>query len=299
MEKWSNVHLMFCEGPHDAAILNRLLKTQLNFKKVELKLSELPYPISNVIQQSFKTRAADDLRLDLAKKFFLPDYIVASEGVLVLVFNYGGSNRKANMAPFLENVFALLNAPAFSGNAPSASSAKLTYAIFADADAIGLVAARAEVSADLANIGGVPWLTAAWSNFAGTMAVTQESQFGTTAAYVWKKSSEDNGTLEDCVQECLVGHPGLQQTLQFIDTRFDWTAPANAAPKQISAIAAKRLKAAFCIEGQKEKPGGSLGVVLDQTDLLRPESIAASAAIQDCLTFLRAWLTPLAQQAVA
>lgn len=77
MASWTNIHLMFCEGPHDAAFLNRLLKKQVGYEKVELKLSELPYPISNVLQQSFKTRAADDLRLDLAKKFFLPDFLLA------------------------------------------------------------------------------------------------------------------------------------------------------------------------------------------------------------------------------
>jgi hypothetical protein len=292
MEKWSNVHLMFCEGPHDAAFLNRLLRKQLGFTKVELKLSELPYPISNVIQQSFKTRAAEDLRLDLAKKFFLPDYIVTLDRVLVMVFNYGGSNRKANMSPFLENVFALLSAPVFAGIGQPASSAKFAYTIFADADAIGLTAARAKISADLATIGDSVWLNAAWLDFEGTTAVSQESAFGQTAAYIWKKWAEDNGTLEDIVQECLVDEPGLQQTLQFLDTRFNWSAPVGATPKEVCAIASKRLKAAFCVEGQREKPGMSLGVVLDQTALLRPEVIAGSAAVQDCVTFLRAWLTP-------
>lgn len=293
MEKWSNVHLMFCEGPHDAAFLNRLLKAQLDFTKIELKLSELPYPISNVIQQSFKTRASDDLRLDLSKKFFLPDYLVTRDRVLVMIFNYGGSNRKANMSPFLENVFTLLSAPAFAGTGQSASSAKFAYTIFADADAIGLVAARAKISADLAIIGGEAWLNGAWADFEGTKAATQQSAFGLTAAYIWKKWAEDNGTLEDHVLECLAGNAGLQQTLQFLDARFSWDPPAGATAAQVCASGAKRLKAAFCVEGQREKPGMSLGVVLDQTALLEPQVIAGSAAVQDCLTFLRAWLAPV------
>lgn len=290
MAQWSNVHLMFCEGPHDAAFLNRLLKTELDFTKVSLKLSELPYPISNVIQQSFRTRASEDLRLDLAKKFFLPDYILKRDRVLVMVFNYGGSNRKGNMSPFLENVFALLGAPAFAGTEKPESSAEFAYTIFADADAIGLVAARAKISADLAIIGGEAWLNGPWADFEGTKAVTQESAFGLTAAYIWKKWAEDNGTLEDSVLECLADDAGLQQTMQFLDARFSWNLPAGATAEQVCASGARRLKAAFCVEGQHEKPGMSLGVVLDQTALLRPELIAGSAAVQDCLTFLRAWL---------
>ena len=119
----------------------------------------------------------------------------------------------------------------------------------------------------------------------------QETAFGPTAAYIWKKWAEDNGTLEDIVLECLAGDAGLQKTLQFLDARFNWTPPAGATPQQVCASAAKRLKAVFCVEGQREKPGMSLGVVLDQASLLKPTAIAKSTAVQDCLTFLRAWLT--------
>jgi hypothetical protein len=287
MASWTNIHLMFCEGPHDAAFLNRLLRKELGYTKVDLKLSELPYPISNVLQQSFKTRAADDLRLDLAKKFFLPDFIVAREAALVMIFNYGGSNRQANMSPFLENVFALLAAPALAGT----DLPKYAYTLFADADALGLVRARDQINTDLATIGGTEWLTSAWTSYKETRAATQETSFGPVAAYIWKKWEEDNGTLEDIVLDCISGDAALQQTLQFLDARFNWTAPTGAAPKEVCACAAKRLKAAFCVEGQREKPGMSLGVVLDQTNLLNPEAISRSAAVQDCMTFLRAWLT--------
>jgi hypothetical protein len=293
MEMWSNIHLMFCEGPHDAAFLNRLIKTELKFKKVEFKLSELPYPISNVIQQSFKTRAADDLRLDLAKKFFFPDYMLALDTVLIMIFNYGGSNRTGNMPPFLENVFALMSAAEFSGTGQPANSAKFAYTIFADADAAGSAFALNKISDDLGAIGGEPWLTTDWLNIEGSRAVGQESAFGNVAAYIWRKWTEDQGTLEDIVHDCLNGDANLQQTLEFLDTRFNWKASDGATPKQVCAIAAKRLKAAFCVEGQRDKPGMSLGVVLDQTALVRPEVIAGSAAVQDCLAFLRAWLTPV------
>ncbi|MGU7783073.1 hypothetical protein [Burkholderia sp. PU8-34] len=298
MTQWSNAHLMFCEGPHDAAFLNRMLKTQLGFSKAELKLSELPYPISNVLQQSFKIRVADDLRLDLAKKFFLPDYLLKCEDTLVMIFNYGGSNRKANMSPFLENVFALLNAPTFASAGQSASRPRLTYVLFADADARGLIGARAEVSADLATIGGSTWLTNDWRNFQDTAAVMQDSAFGPTAAYIWKKWAEDNGTLEDVVHECRSGHAGLQQTLEFLDARFSWAPAAGASPEQVCAMSAKRLKAAFCVEGQREKPGMSLGVVLDQTGLLEHEAIGGSATVRDFLAFLRTWLAPVQAAAV-
>lgn len=291
MAKWSSVHLMFCEGPHDAAFLNRLLKKQLGFAREDLKLSELPYPIVNVLQQSFKTRAAEDLRLDMAKKFFLPDYLVARETVLVLVFNYGGSNRRANMLPFLDNVFALLQAPDFAGQKMPAYA----YTIFADADAIGLDRARANISTDLAAVGGSMWLSGTWDDYKTTKAAMQSTVFGPAAAYIWKKWTDDSGTLEDIVLECLAGDAGVQATLEFLDKRFSWAPPAGASPDQVCATSVKRLKAAFCVEGQREKPGMSLSVVLDQSELLQPAALRQSAAVQDCLQFLRDWLAPEAE----
>ena len=293
--QWSSIHLMFCEGPHDASFLHRLLKTQLGFLTVKPKLSDLPYPISNVLQQSFRTRVADDLRLDLAKKFFLPDYLVVLDATLVMIFNYGGSNRRASMSPFLEAVFTLLGAPAFAG----AAKPQFTYTVFTDADDLGIVRALEEIRVDLATIGGLGWLESAWKEVGGTSAFTQGSAFGPTAAYIWKKWAEDNGTLEDVILECLSGDAGLQQTRAFLNARFSWQPAAGATPKEICAAKARHLKAAFCVEGQHRKPGGSLGVVLDQTDLLKPEAMKTSAAIQDCVAFLSNWVKPVSHDAAA
>jgi hypothetical protein len=292
MTQWTSVHLLFCEGPHDAAFLNRLLKKQLDFRKVDLKISELPYPLANVLKQGFQTRAADDLRLDLAKKFFLPDYILSNETTLALIFNYGGDNRRFTVPPFLENVFALLSARVFSGEDQALPSPSYSYIVFADADAIGETRARTEICADLGTIGGSPWLQTTWRNVPASRAVMQETAFGPTGAYIWRKWVEDNGTLEDIVLECLSEHTALQQTLQFLDAHFNWTPDDNATPAQVCALAAKRLKAAFCTEGQRDKPGGSLAVILDQTELLSKTVLEQSLSVQDCASFLRAWFAP-------
>jgi hypothetical protein len=282
---------MFCEGPHDAAFLNRLLKTLLGFQPVLCKPSELPYPIGDVLKQSFKTRAAEDLRLDLAKKFFLPDYTLERElereRVLVLVFNYGGSNRARTMPEFLEDVFTLLQATAFSGG----SQIPLSYAVFADADVAGTVGARNKISTDLRAIGSQPWLTPEWTEMEGIpTAAQQDTEQGRAAAYIWRCRDTDQGTLEDIVLECLSGQGRIDETLAFVDARFDWTPPPKATPEEVCALAAKRLKATFCVEGQRKKPGGSLAVVLDQAELLTAERLTASASVKDCVAFLRGWL---------
>ncbi|CAM8622992.1 hypothetical protein MCEMSHM24_02513 [Comamonadaceae bacterium] len=293
MSKWSTAHLMFCEGPQDAAVLNHLLKKELRFKQQNLKISEMPYPLANVLKKSFQSRASEDLRLDLAKKFFLPDYVLARDTTLVLIFNYGGSNRKVNIQPFLEAVFTLLAVTGFSGLEQTAERPAYGYTIFADADARGEKNTRSEISSDFANVGDTAWLSDAWEPYKTTKATSQSTEFGQIATYVWRKSTEDGGTIEDLVLECLDGDADLHKTLEYLDSRFDWSPPSGAEAKQICAHAANRLKAAFCVEGQRQKPGGSLAVILGQSDLLNVEKLKTSSAVQDCLHFLTEWLGPI------
>lgn len=240
-----------------------------------------------MLKQGFLNRAAEDLRLDLAKKFFLPDQVLVREDILVLLFNYGGSNRAIALQPFLADVFLLLDAAAFSGGA----QAPLSYVVFADADAVGIRAARASISTDLAQIDARPWLKPDWQTITDLPeAAEQETEQGRVGAYIWHRHDADQGTLEDIVLECVDTQPGFSETLGFVDTRFNWMPAEHATPDEKCALAAKRLKAAFCIKGQGDKPGGGLSVMLNQGGLLTPDRLAASVSVQRCVAFLRGWL---------
>lgn len=290
MPKWTTTHLMFCEGPHDGAVLAHLLKRELSFKQEKLKLSELPYPLANVLKTGFQNRASEDLRLDLARKFFLPEYVLARETTLILVFSYGGSNRKDSIQPFLDAVFSLLAVTGFSSLDLTAERPAYAYTIFADADARGEANTRNVIGKEFADVGDATWLSNSWVPVKTTKGASQTTTFGRTAVYVWRKSSEDSGTLEDLVMECLDGNANLQMTLEYLDARFVWSPPTGAAPEQVCSHAADRLKAAFCVEGQRQKPGGSLAVILGQSDLLGADKLKSSGAVQDCLNFLTEWV---------
>lgn len=290
MPQWFTAHLIFCEGPHDAAFVSHLLKSSLGFKQQQLKLSELPYPLANVLKTSFQHRAAEDLRLDLARRFFLPEYVLAQELTLVLVFSYGGSNRKDSMQPFLDAVFTLLAETNFSSIEQPAVRPAYAYTIFADADARGESNTRQLISDEFSKVGEADWLSNTWGQIKATKAASQTTAFGPAATYVWRKGQEDGGTLEDLLVECLDGDAKLQKTLEYMDSRFDWSPPAGASPEQVCGRAAARLKAAFCVEGQREKPGGSLAVILGQSRLLGTAELKRSSTVQDCIAFLAEWM---------
>lgn len=291
MTSFSHVHLLFCEGPHDAAFLSLMFKRLLGFKRVHLKISEIPYPFSNIFRQSMLTHSAEDLRLDLAKKFFLPDFLLEKDGILVMIFNSGGSTRRAeSIGVFLKDVFELLEVQESFSDSSDGVGPEIKFAIFADADSVGTSKVVEQIQRDLAVVGAREWLSENWAPFHGTRAVSQATPKGQVSAYIWRQWRDDIGTLEDVALECLDFGESINQTFEFLDQRFSWAPEDKAKPIHVCALAAKRLKAALCIEGQREKPGGSLSVVLDQANLISGESLVKSQSVQDCVSFLRQWV---------
>lgn len=280
---WSNVHLIFCEGPHDSALVKKLIANPLGLECSNFKASEMPYPLAQIFKQSFETQAAGDFRLDLAKKFFLPDYFLHNGESLVLVFNYGGSNRKRHVEPFLDKIFTLLSSATTFSLEPAP---QYTYVFFADADAHGRDAAIQKLFNDLREIGEEEWLTNEWTSLEGTRGKKQKTITGDCFAYIWADWNVDIGTSENIIHSCIEGQGIIQQTINFLDEKFNWAPNDANNPEQICSINAKKFKAAFCIEGQRKKPGSSLSVIIDQAELIGHEDIARSPSAQDCIMFL-------------
>lgn len=84
--------LVFCEGSHDIAFVQQVLKLCLGFHFVKWKFSEYPSPFNSLFKKSVQDHAAGDLSLDMAHKFFLPDSVLQKSEHLVLLFNSGDSS---------------------------------------------------------------------------------------------------------------------------------------------------------------------------------------------------------------
>ncbi len=72
MEK-INTLLVFCEGPHDVAFCRLVFKFCFEINKISWKFSEYPSPFNQLFKASMEKHAAQDMSLDMAHKFFLPD----------------------------------------------------------------------------------------------------------------------------------------------------------------------------------------------------------------------------------
>lgn len=271
--------LIFCEGPHDAAFTKLTLEKILEFRRQSVSFSELPYPFSALFRKSVQDHVVGDLRLDMAKKFFLPDHILKKEETWVMIFNYGGSNRKSSITPFLERLFTLHQASqAFSQNT---QEIELKYVFMADADSIGSNGALNKISAEFSKISETFWITKNWESIDSTNGYSQ-GPADKIYAYIWRHPNQDSGTLEDIIEDCI----DLAPFLNAIDTHFTWNTNNNNNAQAI-AERAKRTKAAISLMGQRAKPGSSMSVIVDQGGLIDGPRLESSPAVQSLISFLR------------
>lgn len=277
--------LIFCEGPHDVAFVCLVLRELFSFSDEKLALSRLPKPLGSLFGQTIKSHGATDFRLDLAKKFFMPDKVLMGEdGLCVLLFNYGGSERKNNLLPFLEKLFLLLGAGATFGGGDT----EFRYLITADADHFGTGQVLAQITNDLGIIDAQAWLTNDWIGQEGTFGAVQKEN-PAIGAYIWRSEVSDQGTLEDLLCDCLNEVELFISAQKAVTETFSWD---TAHENQQRAIAeqARQHKASITSMGQRECPGSSMSVILEKSGVLKADKLETTQSTSRFVRFLQLFL---------
>ncbi len=110
-----------------------------------------------------------------------------------------------------------------------------------------------------------------------------------TAAYIWGDDT-GKGTLEDIVFPMFENgnEKLLEKAVACVDDCFDWDMN-HQNEKRSYAERAKRKKAILTVSGQREKPGGSFTVVLDQARLISKGAFLADDRTKGFAEFLPDW----------
>jgi hypothetical protein len=264
-----NALLVFCEGPHDVAFCCLMFKYCFEINQISWKFSEYPAPFNHLFKTSMENHAAQDMSLDMAHKFFLPDKTLYNENrkLLVLLFNTGGKSKTDNPKNFLKDFLPLLKQSAvFPGDAKKIVN-NCSYLFLYDRDHKAPSDVFSWCKNEFSQIGdeifiSEDFITDEENNLA---AYCMEKTVG---VYVFSKSNS-LGTLEDILfpmfesaRRDLVSEVG-----KFIDSAFTWKTEQDNAEKRIAEIA-RRKKAIITTMGQRNKPGSSMNVVVDQAKLI-------------------------------
>ena len=253
------VLFVFCEGPHDAHFVGRLLKASNLYQEYITPLKEYPTPLDKFISQKFQNRKIEDIRIGRPDNPLVPVCGLknAEESVLVFPISLGGMDKTSETKSLLEEIcdsFApdILERPEFDINA-------ISILFIYDADARGL-AGTVQLWNDRFSDrfpDGIP-AAAQWTEQTGYRI----------GLFVFTGSEEDKGTLEDNLIELfrITNTPLITEAESFLETHFE--ASANGGDEV--AYATKRKKGILTICGQTEKKnaGYALSVVVRDTELL-------------------------------
>ncbi|MGR7752145.1 hypothetical protein ACU6ZD_15595 [Klebsiella aerogenes] len=277
--------LIFCEGPHDVALMHIILRVLFEADDFRGKFNELPAPFNTMFQTAIANHAELDLSIDMAHKFFLPDKILTKEDKYIILFNAGGSNRGAKIRPFIEQLWSQTEyVDTFPGDATSIIRAH-KYIFISDADYKTHQEILDEISQEFSEIQNKQWITNSWESADDSFISVNVGQRD-VAALVWCNRTTRTGTLEDILMECIGENAQFKSSLKIIRELYSWDTNNSNVQRSV-AEKAKMYKASISLMGQREKPGGSMNVIVGQAKIIDRENLSNSRTVTELVDFIR------------
>lgn len=280
--------LIFCEGPHDVALICLVLNKFFDAQEFSGKFNELPSPYNSMYQKALENHAQLDLSLEMAHKFFLPDRIFIINDTYVSIFNSGGKSRGEKINGFIKNLWVMTeNSNTFNvSERGSISSHK--YIFIYDADNNSKDAILDEIYTDFSSIGTSSWLTEDWVAHPEE-PLSIHTQNGEVAAIIWCNRETGKGTLEDVLCECIGDNELFISAKETIQRFHEWELNSDNEKRKI-AETAKMYKATLSLMGQRKKPGGSVNVIISQSKILNQDNLSKSTTINKMVAFLHGFI---------
>lgn len=278
--------LVFCEGPHDVAFCRLIYKYYFNIKTVNWKFSEYPSPFNLIFNTSMQNHAAQDMSLDMAHKFFLPDQTLCDKNgtFLVLLFNTGGKQKTENPKLFLADYLALLeNAETLSEDADK-FVAETKYLFVYDADHENTQNVFRFCRETFSQIEDTHFIN---EDFLPVADNAFAASIDNKAVYIWGDTTSNKGTLEDILLPLYETQTSelLGNAAQFVDKCFAWDLDSHEETTKYAARS-KRRKAIISSAGQGKKPGRPMSAIVFDNVLGSKEGFMADLSVKRFSDFL-------------
>jgi hypothetical protein len=300
MENIKNITILFCEGPHDAAFLYRVLKTKY-YQIYNDTLSNLPKIVGDFIASKNKHLEYNKLKIDALKNDFLPYRILLKEDNLILIYSLGGDKDgktdeknkrliilKHYFNDILSNVSDSSNyGQAFTSKEIDGNCFKYNFLFFYDADQ------NKDEKVNIANK-YLKSLDLKFSFEHNSIHKEDEYSFG---LYVFS-DNEDKGALEDILLNMMKkdNEKIFEEAKKYYDSFFDEkrakrlvTEFKDGELKDIrkGSVEKDEKKSLISIAGQLQKKGKSNVVVIEDSDYLNLEKIEKEAQLQEIAEFIQ------------
>ena len=285
------VVFIFSEGAHDVAFIKLVIEWSLSIKHEEnIKICDLPKPINEYFQKNMENRNMGDLSLNMANKFFLPNFVFKKDDTEIFLFNSGGEKHISDLKIFLADTALIVDnydaSFAFSKN-------DISYLFTYDADfhtPKDVITKMNDLLFPISNKDssfyyGEPEIE---------MLKKKQLDFNTYSAqkdnisfYIWSENTT-SGTLEDILFPVFsADNPKLiTQSSLFVKENFPKLQYTSDITEHNITRKAKTLKATYTIAGQGEKPERPLSAILMDHVLCKEDTFINNIRIKDFSEFL-------------
>ncbi|MFV8375940.1 DUF3226 domain-containing protein [Flavobacterium sp. GSP11] len=145
-----NIILALCEGPHDVAFLNKIMKTN-GFKSNEsLKLGDFPAPMNDMLGREASKSEVKDLNIQEIRQTLLPTNSLKRDETYMFLYSLGGDGKKAARKSLLEKIKSYIpkEGEIKQGRFTEDTTIKIVY--FFDADNNGVERRLSEIKNEVA-----------------------------------------------------------------------------------------------------------------------------------------------------
>ena len=288
MEK--NVIICITEGPHDAAFLYKIIKSN-DFKSYKKTLKDLPSVISNLLSnpRSIANKKIEDLKVDMANRRLYPFNILTDGSNLILLYPLLGKDNILIRKKLINTIddLIILNDP-FA--ADFTSDIEYTVLYFWDADKDSIKIRINKINEELksfydnkvdGNLQNYSFLKINNINFGAYIFTEPQKEFGNLENILIPLMRNNNEDIFGEAEKFLSIHENT--TLFKGKLEYD----ENSNIKKVNKTKFDFYKSLIGTVGQLQKSGMNNTVCITQTDYLNKEKILKNKTCIEIMNFIK------------
>lgn len=286
----TQIIIALCEGPHDVAFVNKILKSTSFVSNENYKLNQFPFPMDRLMASEFVKTDVEQLNLQELRKGVLPVHTLQKNDNWVFLYSMEGDSKKSDRKTIISNIKdSIRQVGEIKGDRGSDDTQFSVVYIF-DADNKGVNTRLTEVLTEVKEV--FPTLT---NNIFPNNATFGFAEGVKIGAFIFTGVDNNTGKLEDILMPLLRdGNENIYDDAtaylnkHFDNSRLTTLKLTNNGGVIVETRNGNKLKydeqkSIVGVIGQLQKSGGSNTVCIGQTDYL---TLAKIQANQKCIEFV-------------
>lgn len=260
---------VLCEGPHDVAFINKILKT-IGFKSNEAtKIGGFPKPMNDFLKTEVEKSDIESLNIQEVKQALLPSNTLYRDDSFLFLYSMGGDSKILSKAQPMLNKFISLSLKEEGGyDEALPKDTQLAMVFFLDADNKGVKARIDELNKEIEkNIGVKPFENSPFFEYSNVKL----------GVFVFTGSDNNTGKLEDILIPLMIENNEkiFNDAETYLNTNYD--------NKRV--IYYDKTKSQIGVVGQLQNSGGSNAVCISKTDYINDIKINSNHKCIEIISF--------------